>query len=195
MASWTNTTDSPISWFTATWTVPDAPATNHGQTIFLWNGIEPTSGAAVLQPVLRWNHSVGSWDLASWYVLSSGEAYHSTFVPTSSGTEVTGVMTMTSSSGGSFDYASSFAGVPGTEIPVKGVAELKWAMVLLETWYVTTKSDLPRGSTVFSHISLKTSAGTPDVTWKTNDEIPGPDDTSTTINTQGATNAVITIKY
>ena len=193
MASWTNTTGSPISSFSATWTVPDAPVKDDGQNIYLWNGIEPTSGAAVLQPVLEWEDK--TWTIASWYVLSSGTFYLSSTVPTSSGTEITGVVTMVSSSGSSFDYTASFTGIPDTELPVKGVSELKWAMVMLEPYGVKTKSELPPGSTVFSPINLKTLAGTPDVTWEPKDQVPGPNDTSTTINTQGATDAVITIKY
>ena len=104
-------------------------------------------------------------------------------------------MTLSGSGGSGFDYVSSFTGVPATELSVKRVPELTWAMTLLEPYSIETKSDLPPGSTVFSNINLRTSAGTPGVVWKTKDGTPGPDDASTTVNIQGAANAVITIKY
>ncbi len=39
-ADWSNTTGNPISSFSTTWTVPPAPTTQSGQTIFLFNGIQ-----------------------------------------------------------------------------------------------------------------------------------------------------------
>jgi hypothetical protein len=53
-AWWLNQGSSPISSFTTTWTVPPVPATNHGQTIFLFNSIVPiATDDAILQPVLQ----------------------------------------------------------------------------------------------------------------------------------------------
>jgi len=38
-AYWLNTTGKPVTGFQTTWNVPPAPATDNGQTIFLFNGI------------------------------------------------------------------------------------------------------------------------------------------------------------
>lgn len=66
------TGSSPISSFATTWKVPAAPTTNHQQTIFLFNSIEPASGNAILQPVLQYGPSAAGggsyWAVASWYV-------------------------------------------------------------------------------------------------------------------------------
>jgi hypothetical protein len=53
-ARWTNTNaNSPISSFTTSWTVPPAPATYNGQTVFLFNSIVPADSSAIIQPVLQ----------------------------------------------------------------------------------------------------------------------------------------------
>lgn len=51
-ASWFNT-DFPIGSFGTTWTVPPVPQSQHGQTIFLFNSIEPATFDAIMQPVLQ----------------------------------------------------------------------------------------------------------------------------------------------
>jgi hypothetical protein len=47
---------APISGFTTTWTVPDAPPHKGNQTIFLFNGLQDgtTSTSYIIQPVLQW---------------------------------------------------------------------------------------------------------------------------------------------
>ena len=60
-SEWTNNTGNPISYFKTRWIVPPEPATDNGQTVFLFNGIQQTrtlvrsffnpscSGAVLLQ--------------------------------------------------------------------------------------------------------------------------------------------------
>jgi hypothetical protein len=59
-AYWLNE-GSPISSFTTTWDVPPVPETDNGQTVFLFNSIEPDSGDAILQPVLQVRASPGGY--------------------------------------------------------------------------------------------------------------------------------------
>lgn len=103
-----------------------------------------------------------------------------------------GLITLSSSSGSKYNYVSSFTNVAGTSLTATGSAQLVWATETLEVYGVTEASDFPAGSTVFSAINLKTSAGTPSVTWSVS---ASEDGTKTTVNTQGATNAKITITY
>src|SRR5579859_737513 len=57
-AFWANNTGNPVTSFRTTWKVPPAPTTDHGQTIYLFNGIDPANpGDAILQPVLQWGPS------------------------------------------------------------------------------------------------------------------------------------------
>lgn len=195
-AHWYNTGSSPISSFTTTWTVPPAPASYHGQTVFLFNSIEPASGNAILQPVLQYGPSAagggGYWAVASWYLVGSS-VFYSSVVRTNTGAVLTGVMTLTSQSGSSFNYVSSFTGISGTSLTATGSAQLVWATETLESYSITSINDYPAGSTVFSNINLKTTAGTPGVSWTAVSDTA--DGLITTINTQGATNARITIAY
>jgi hypothetical protein len=162
----------------------------------LFNSIEPASGNAILQPVLQYGPSAagggGYWAIASWYLVG-GQTYHTSPIQVSVGKSLDGIITLTSTSGSSYNYVTSFSNVAGTTLTATGAAQLVWATETLESYSVTSSSDYPTGSTVFSAINLKTSSGTPSVTW-------GPvsdtaDGLITTVNTQGATNAKITIKY
>jgi hypothetical protein len=64
-SEWTNTGAIPISYFSTHWIVPPVPATQDGQTIFLFNGLTPTDNSYILQPVLQrgelqqWNERLG----------------------------------------------------------------------------------------------------------------------------------------
>ncbi|KAK7057890.1 hypothetical protein R3P38DRAFT_3169398 [Favolaschia claudopus] len=196
-ASWLNQGSSPISSFTTTWTVPPVPATNHGQTIFLFNSIEPNAGNAILQPVLQYGPSAAGggsfWAVATWY-LDPSNTFFTTPVRTSAGATLNGIITLTSSSGSSFNYNSQFTNIGGTSLSISGAAQLTWATETLEVYGVTAKSDYPAGTTVFSGINLKLANGnTPSVSWAHQDDTA--DRLSTTINTNGATNARITINY
>ncbi|KAJ7596118.1 hypothetical protein C8J56DRAFT_395769 [Mycena floridula] len=196
-ASWLNTGSSPISSFTTTWKVPPVPAANHGQTVFLFNSIEPSAGNAILQPVLQYGPSAAGggtfWAVATWY-LDSANTFFTTPVRTSAGATLNGIITLLSSSGSSFNYNSQFTNIAGTALTINGASQLTWATETLEAYGVTSASDYPAGSTVFSGINLKLASGaTPAVSWShVNDAADG---LSTTINTNGATNAVITITY
>jgi hypothetical protein len=52
-AWWLNPGLTPISSFKTTWAVPAVPATDHGQTLFYFNALQPNASSAILQPVLQ----------------------------------------------------------------------------------------------------------------------------------------------
>lgn len=88
----------PVTSFRTTWTVPPAPSTQHGQVVFLFNGIQNNS--MILQPVLQWGHSGAGggndWAVASWYADGQGgQAFHSSLSSVSAGDRLVGVMTLT----------------------------------------------------------------------------------------------------
>lgn len=195
-ADWYNTGSSPISSFTTTWTVPAIPATNNGQTLFTFNSIEPASGNAILQPVLQFGPSAAGggsyYAVASWYLVGS-QTYYTSPVKVAVGATLNGVITLTSSSGSSYNYVTSFSNIAGTSLTATGSAQLVWATETLEIYGVSSNSGLPTGATVFSGINLKTTAGTPSVTWSAVSDTA--DGIITTLNTQGATNAIVVINY
>lgn len=170
-AYWLNTTSQPVTEFRSTWQVPPAPTTQSGQTIFLFNGIDPVNpSAAILQPVLQWGVSAAGggsyWSVASWYVLGNGQAFHTNLVPVSVGDTIAGVMTLESRSGGLFNYKSEFQGIAGTALPIQNVAELVWCNETLEAYDITACSDYPDADlTAMAAIDLKTGTATPPLSW------------------------------
>lgn len=126
-AQWTNTGSQPINYFSTTWSVPDAPASNDGQTLFIFDGLETTSGSDILQPVLQWGTSAAGggsyWAIANWFVSSSGfYAVQMPLTTVSAHTSLQGIMTYTGQQAGtgSYDYTSSFAGYSNTLTLIDG---------------------------------------------------------------------------
>lgn len=196
---WYNTGSSPINHFTTQWKVPPAPTTYVGQTVYLFNSIEPASGDAILQPVLQYGPSPAGggqyWSATSWWLIGS-QVYYSTLVKVSVGQVLTGVITLTGSSGGTYSYTSAFTGLSGTSITASTTGVLLWATETLELYTYGASNSisvLPAGSTQFYNIGITTTTGTPAVTWTAVSDTT--DGIITTINTQGASNAAITIKY
>ncbi len=102
-----------IKSFSTTWTVPVTPPRD--STIFWWNGLD--GGAC--QPVLQWEN--GSWTIANWYFNDNNDGqgatyHHGTFVPVTSGTSLTGVITLVSYTATSFTYKESFTGYPAADV-------------------------------------------------------------------------------
>jgi len=195
-AYWYNEATAAIDSFTTSWEVPAVPAENHDQTIFLFNSIEPASGDAILQPVLQFGPSAAGggsyWAVASWYLVGSS-TFYSSLVEVAAGDALTGVITLTSSSGSSYNYASSFTGISGTSITATGSDVLLWATETLETYGITTAADYPTGSTTFSDINISVTSGTPETEWTTVSDTA--DDLTTSVVTQGFSNAEVVITY
>jgi len=176
-AYWLNDTGSVGTSFETTWRVPPAPATDNGQAIFLFNGIDPTDPTqAILQPVLQWgpSHAGGGsfWSVASWYVLGNGQAFFTSPVSVNEGDTLVGVMTLTAQGGGLFSYQSEFRGIAGTQLPVQNVQELTWCNETLEAYHITACSDYPATDlTPMQSINLQTGNVTPAVHWTPQDRV------------------------
>lgn len=168
---WTNTSANPISYFSARWTVPPAPATDNGQLIYLFNGIQQTNtGPFILQPVLQWGSSPAGggkfWSITNWYVNGQGGlALHGSLVQVNPGDVIQGVMTLTGQNGANFNYLSSFTGFPAADLTVTNIAELHWANVTLECYGFKAFSDYPNTAlTPFYDIEIRLrTATTPNV--------------------------------
>jgi len=197
-ASWyDNNLSPPIKDFITTWTVPPNPATNHGQTIFLFNSIEPASFNAIVQPVLQWGPSYAGggayWTVASWYLVGS-TTYVTSLTRVNVGQSLEGVINLTSFSGTSFNYTTYFVNIGASFLTVTNAAELVWATETLESYNVTTKSDYPTGTTPFNNIYLWLNNNTyPALSWSVvNDAADG---LSTTVERNGPYNGQVTIHY
>jgi hypothetical protein len=176
-AFWQNDTGNPVTSFKTTWRVPPAPATSSGQTIFLFNGIDPADPSqAILQPVLQWGTSFAGggafWSIASWFVMGNGQAFFTTLIPVNPGDVLVGVMTLTGQANGLFSYQSEFQGIPGTQLPVQNVTELVWCNETLEAYHITACSDYPATDlTAMQSINIQTGNTTPAVHWTPQDRV------------------------
>ena len=174
-ASWTNGTGTPVSSFATTWVVPDPPATQSGQVIFLFPGIQ--NSTMIYQPVLQWGQSAAGggnyWAVASWYVDGQGGiALHSSLVPVSPGDTLVGVMTLTGQSAGMFSYNCSFEGIANASLPVSNIEQLTWLIETLECYGITQASDYPDVAlTEMRNISISTGATHPAMTWGVNNAV------------------------
>jgi hypothetical protein len=197
-ASWLNRTGSPVKSFTTTWTVPPAPATYDGQTLFQFNSIEPNSGTAILQPVLQYGPSAAGggkdWAVASWYV-TGNQAFYSSLVTVSAGQSLTGVITYVGKTNKKFDYTCEFTGISGTNFSMNQIAQLTWCTETLEVYGVDLCTEFPNTAySQMSKINVRTVKGTPSLTWGATDAATSCG-VQTTIVTQGATNAAVNIYY
>jgi hypothetical protein len=86
-------TTSPFGALTANWIVPPAPTTDHGQTVFLFPGMEDfVLDETIIQPVLGWNAGFfgTNWSIASWNCCPNGTTNYSTPVEVYSGDVIFG---------------------------------------------------------------------------------------------------------
>jgi hypothetical protein len=169
-ADWSNNTGHPVSYFATTWTVPAAPLTQAGQTIFLFNGIQ--NSTMIYQPVLQWGPSQAGggayWAVASWYADGQGgHSFYSSLVRVNTGDVLVGLMTLTSQSPQGFSYNCGFQGIANTLLPIQNVEELTWCIQTLEAYGVDQASNYPSADlTGMGSIDLRTNAGAPALGWQ-----------------------------
>ncbi|KAJ6465425.1 hypothetical protein C8R45DRAFT_1023135 [Mycena sanguinolenta] len=195
-ASFLNT-GAAIGSFKATWSVPPVPANFDGQTLFLFNSIEPATFDAIMQPVLQYGGSAAGggeyWAVANWY-LYGDNTFFTTPVQVNPGQQLVGEVGLVGTSGNTYNYNSAFTNLDVPSLTVDGGEELQWATITLETYSTTSSRDYPTGSTVFSGINLELSNGQfPSINWAVQSD--PSDGITTTVNVEGSTSAEITITY
>ena len=168
---WNNETGSSLTSFRSAWTVPQAPSTDSGQTIFLFNGIQNYgNNYGILQPVLQWGPSAAGggsyWSIASWYVTSGGGAFHTELVQADEEDVLIGLMTLTGQTGTGFNYRCEFQGIGGTTLNIANIAELLWCNETLEAYGIQVCSDYPATDfTRFWPTNIQTGAMNPTMAW------------------------------
>ena len=95
------TTSSAYGFLSGLWTVPPAPGSNDGQTLYYFNGLEQSKNdVSIIQPVLGWNSDYPSaWGIASWNCCVTGTAYEATPKPVNSGDLILGALFDTCAAG------------------------------------------------------------------------------------------------
>ena len=178
------------SWFSqigVNFTVPAAPTSQEGQIVYLFPGLEPSAGNAILQPVLQWgvgsmNGGGYSWGMSSWYIPPTGSVVYSPLQPVNVGDTITGYVYQTGSAcgvaGTNCRWVASWS-VNGGSVPSTQYIWV-WSPVAyslaflgaLEAYNLNSCAGLPSsGSTTFSLISLYQPGAAPAVTW--NAWVPG----------------------
>jgi hypothetical protein len=78
----------------AEWSVPPTPASNDGQTLYYFPGLEDINDVVtIIQPVLGWNSDFASaWGIASWNCCVSGTTYEATPQRVNPGDTILGYM-------------------------------------------------------------------------------------------------------
>ena len=86
----------------AIFTVPSAPTTKNGQVLYYFPGLEDGGGVqTILQPVLAWNgFNDARWTMTNWNCCKSGQTWHGSTIPVSTGDKIKGTMKGSSCSGG-----------------------------------------------------------------------------------------------
>ena len=158
-ACWVNDTQSPLTQFCSGWQVPKPPTAQDDQVIYLFNGLQPPGGYAILQPVLQWGVSAAGggayWSIASWYVVSSGPSFHTNAVPVDVDEVLLGKITLTNRQGAFFSYNCQFSGYPQTELNIVNYPELSCCFEALEAYSMTQCPNYPASpSTRFFFIQV-----------------------------------------
>lgn len=172
-AYWENETGAPLSSFATTWRVPPPAAADHaaGQTVFLFNGIQNKGQEfGILQPVLQWGPSAAGggehWSIASWYVTSEGNAFHTDLIEVNTGEILVGFMEMFVQAETTFSYQCEFTSVENTPLRVLNIAELCWCNETLEGYRIKDRNGYPAAKTTrFSDIEILTEETSPAVAW------------------------------
>lgn len=84
------------------WTVPPAPTSNDGQTVYFFPGLEDTAdngsnSYTILQPVLGWTN--GQWTIASWNCCYNGVQLYSSPKTVNPGDPIVGTISSTCAAG------------------------------------------------------------------------------------------------
>ena len=137
----------------STWTVPPSPASNDGQTLYFFNGLEDINDVvSIIQPVLGWNgNGLSGWSIAAWNCCPSGTTNEATPVSVNSGDQIEGYNFANCSAGthtcASWDVVAlddqngNFSQLIGT--PNEGQT-FNWAFGgVLEVYNITQCSDYP----------------------------------------------------
>lgn len=194
---WSNPSSTPITYFASNFTVPPAPATSNGQTIFLFPGLQNSS--SILQPVLQWGPSAAGggnyWAIANWYVSSNGSALFSNLIRVNPGTVLKGIMTQTGTTGSNYNYTSAFSGYSSITLTVNNIQKLYWAAESLEAYNVVVCSDYPNtAKTRFSAIELHVGSGQAPLSWNVANAVTDCGQHATVV-TNGSPNGIVDLYY
>jgi hypothetical protein len=148
-AEWENNTINPqypISYIATSWKVPNPPTTfSPNEAIFIFDGL--TDLTNIMQPVLQYGVTAAGggnyWAIDNWWVTPRLAFYTPNPQRVTTGTQLQGIISLTSQSGNNFSYRSSFYGYPTLNYNVSNVNQLNWAEETFEVWNNEVNTDFP----------------------------------------------------
>jgi len=146
-----------ISQFTGVYTVPGDPASNSGQVLFYFIGMQDNNFAAVniIQPVLTWGNGVSGWNLASWDCCPKNITVQSkTITGFAAGDEIKGTLKRQSDSTWLIDATIVKSGANTTLTSHVGDYLYDWSDVTLEVYSVSVCAQFAKGPMKFTNLQL-----------------------------------------
>jgi len=146
-----------ISHFSGLYTVPGDPASDNGQVLFYFIGMQDNNFAAVniIQPVLTWGNGVKGWNLASWDCCPSNITVHSpTITGFGAGDQIRGTLQRQDSSTWLIDSSIVKSGANTTLTSHVGTYLYDWSDVTLEVYSVATCAEFAKGPMQFTNLQL-----------------------------------------
>jgi hypothetical protein len=167
-ANWTSSV--AIKSMHADFYVPKAPTSYHGQTIFLFPALEPTSGSDIIQPVLQYGPSGAGggnyWAIATWFGGSTwqGNYFFSKLRKVAVGELLTSEMDDTGECHpmGCVWKIAMHDSRDTTNLSITVLNEVQWKWVfggVVEVYNVAHCNEYPDSHELFDSISLKDYAG------------------------------------
>jgi hypothetical protein len=174
-ASWVNDTGAPIVSLATSWSVPAAPSTDSGQTVFLFDALVDAAAQNIVQPVVWWGPAAvggGSyWSAASWVVDASGHVFHSDAVRVSTGRRLTGAITVELGRAAP-RCTCVFVELPETRLAVNAEPDLVMATETLEAYGVGRDTDNPAADrSEMGAIALETGGAFDEIPWSVTDRV------------------------
>ncbi|KAJ7668201.1 hypothetical protein B0H17DRAFT_1088145 [Mycena rosella] len=203
-ATWANNGSSPISLFQTTWTVPPAPTTWNGQTIFLFNAMASPAGDEMVFTALQYGPSAAGggefWSVSFWLFTERSipsSAFGTPAIGVAEGIELFGSIEFQEGGFPDFTYNVAFHNVPGEPLTlISTLKQLTTVHEALAAVAVTKPSEYPAGPIVFSDITIEVIDGTAaPVSWSVVNTDDPADGIETTIDVDGPFGGVITITF
>jgi len=146
-----------ISHFSGLYTVPGDPATDNGQVLFYFIGMQDNNYQAVniIQPVLTWGNGVKGWNLASWDCCPSNITVKSkTIAGFGAGDQIRGTLQRQDSSTWVINSTIVKSGANTTLVSHVGTYFYDWSDVTLEVYSVSVCSEFAKGPMQFTNLQL-----------------------------------------
>jgi hypothetical protein len=194
---------SALTHYSGKWTVPSAPSSSDGQTLFYWIGSEDADNYVLLQPVLQWGDSYcgggAYWAIASWVASSTGNAYCSALKTVSTGDTINGTINYTGTTCERDAHAcfsitaTDTSSGKSTSLTNQDYNFQWWTYGNLETYYIQSCNDYPTGGSVaLKSLTVRDGSGNVSPTWTTKVNTQASPQCSFSV---GTTSSKITLYY